>query len=397
VTFRHLAPAGAPLSLADLWSGVRGAVRPRPAIEHLESELRAVLTVGHVFLTSSGRAGLTMILRALNRLSPRRQVIVPAYTCFSIPAAVHRAGLEVALCDIDSETFDYDYPALERLIAETEPLCVISTHLFGFAADVGRTRALCPRGVFVVDDAAQALGIATSAGPLGTQGDVGLYSFGRGKGVTCGAGGAVVTNSAEIAAELEAEYRAWKRPSLARALSGLGATATMSVFLHPRLYWLPASLPLLRLGETKYSTAFPLLRLSGAQAGLLQDWRKRLLRANELRTEGVTALRRAISVTAPPGTPACIRFPLVCASRDARDRLYTAAKRKRLGFSPMYPTAVSGIPEVRAALNGQRFPQAEQLAERLLTVPVHPLVSERDRQTIRDLLAEVAAATEHAR
>ena len=57
----------------------------------------------------------------------------------------------------------------------------------------------------------------------------------------------------------------------------------------------------------------------------------------------------------------------------------------------MYPSAITGIPEIRAALDGQRYPQAEQLAERLLTLPVHPFVSERDRQIIVDLVLQAGA------
>ena len=69
--------------------------RPQAALDGLAASLRSALDVPHVYLVSSGRAALTLILRALGRLSPRRHVILPAYTCFSAPAAVGRAGLTV--------------------------------------------------------------------------------------------------------------------------------------------------------------------------------------------------------------------------------------------------------------------------------------------------------------
>jgi len=392
VSPRHLPPAGAPLSATDLWNGVAGLLSPDKAIEQLEASLRSSLSVEHVFLTSSGRAALAMILRALATLSPRRRVVVPAYTCFSVPAAVRRAGLEVAACDVDLETFDYDYDELERTIGAAPPLCVVVPHLFGFPADIARVMTLCrPKGIFVIDDAAQALGTRLGDRALGTFGDAGLYSFGRGKGVTCGSGGAAVTNSADIASALQAEYARAERPGGAAAFKELAATALMSVFLRPSLYGFPASLPFLKLGETEYAPDFPMQRLSGAQAGMLTGWQTRLARANAARSAGVAAMRRAIKAPAPPGAPPCIRFPLVCASREARERLYAAAQQRRLGFSRMYPSAISGIPEIRRTLNGQRYPQAEQLAERLLTLPVHPFVSERDRQTIVDLVLQAGA------
>ncbi len=113
-----------------------------------------------------------------------------------------RAGLEPALCDVEVETLDYQFEQLEALVAETRPLAVVSSHLFGLVADIGRTKTLCRRhGAFVIDDAAQAFGCRTASGNLGTLGDVGLFSFGRGKTVTSVHGGMILTASDDIARE----------------------------------------------------------------------------------------------------------------------------------------------------------------------------------------------------
>jgi perosamine synthetase len=397
VRLRHLPPAAAPLSATDLWSGVVGLLQSRRAVERLQCELASALRVKHVFLVSSGRAGLALILRALQRLSPRRNVVVPAYTCFSVPAAVMRAGLKVTACDIDPTTFDFDHDQLEALVSETEPLCVVSTHLFGFHADVRRAEAICrPHGAFVVDDAAQAFGVRTRSGALGTLGDVGFFSFGRGKAVTSIRGGAVVTDSADVARELAREYAALDGPGLMRGLGTLVEAAAVATLLRPALYWLPASLPFLKLGETVYSTAFPMQRLSGVEAGLLRHWERRLALSDEARAERVAALRRWVPSLNGEGARACIRLPLVCASKAERDRLYAASQRERLGFSLMYPTAISAIPALRNVLDGRKFPNAERMAEQLLTVPVHPLVSSEDRQAIERLLTRAGLASECA-
>src|SRR5256885_9780655 len=49
-------------------------------------------------------------------LSPRREVVIPAYTCFSVPSAIVRAGLGIRLCDVDPETFDFDHDLLARTV-----------------------------------------------------------------------------------------------------------------------------------------------------------------------------------------------------------------------------------------------------------------------------------------
>ena len=81
-----------------------------------------------------------------------------------------------------------------------------------------------------------------------------------------------------------------------------------------------------------------------------------------------------------------MRLPIVCRTREERDRLYASGRRARLGISPMYPGAITSIPELRSMLGDIRCPVAEDLAERLLTIPVHPLMSIADRQAIVRLL-----------
>jgi dTDP-4-amino-4,6-dideoxygalactose transaminase len=122
--------------------------------------------------------------------------VIPAYTCFSVPAAVLKAGLRPVLCDINPSTFDFDHALLERTL-NGNTLCVVAHHLFGIPSNIERVRALSrARGIFVVEDAAQAMGVESHGRSLGTLGDVGLFSLGRGKAITCGSGGIIVTNSA---------------------------------------------------------------------------------------------------------------------------------------------------------------------------------------------------------
>jgi perosamine synthetase len=347
VRFRALPPAAAPLSLTDLWFALAGLLRPQHTVQRLETELAAALRVERVLLTSSGRAALTLILRALASLSPRRRVVIPAYTCFSVPASIVKAGLEVT------------------------------------PADVARARALClERGVFVVEDAAQVFGDPAADQPLGTLGDVGFYSFGRGKPVTAVDGGAVVTNSAEIAAALAAECRSLPDASSTASIGALVRAAALWALLRPSFYWIPDSMPWLGLGETVYSTTFSIARLSGAQAGLLRRWRERASQANRARGERVEILRTILPAAGGSNLSACIRFPFLCASKAERDVMYAAARRRRLGFSLMYPAAVNRIPELQDRLGARSYPNANGVAERLLTIPVHPFVSNRDERAI---------------
>ncbi len=96
-------PTAPPIKFSDLFYGVAGAfVGGKRFLRQIEGELREYFGVKHVFLLSSGKAALYLILRALHSLSPERnKVLIPAYTCFSVPSAIVKAGLGISLCDIN--------------------------------------------------------------------------------------------------------------------------------------------------------------------------------------------------------------------------------------------------------------------------------------------------------
>ena len=90
---RTIPPAAAPLTWIDAGRGIAGAIGGRRAVLALEEDFRRAFGMRHVFSLSSGTAALTVTLAALKSLSSRRDVVIPAFTCFSVAAAVVHAGL----------------------------------------------------------------------------------------------------------------------------------------------------------------------------------------------------------------------------------------------------------------------------------------------------------------
>lgn len=388
MTWRHVPPAAAPVLTEDLLAGVLGATRSSEALREFEKDFADGQGVSRAWGVSSGRAALTLSLKALRQISPRTTVVIPAFTCFSVPAAVVRAGLDVIGCDIDAGTLDFDYQQLASVLERERPLAVVATHLFGLPCSIQRLKALCDEyGTFVIDDAAQALGTTVDGRPAGTTGHIGFYSFGRGKSVTCGSGGVIVASAPKIIAAIDRELSALDQPGSVHAAVTLTQAAMLAIFLRPSLYRIPASTPGLHLGETIYSVEFDVRRMSGAQAGLLKHWRVRLAEWNEARRTNVSYFRRAVPGLVPSRAESCIRLPVVCESREMRDWLVRVGREQRLGISLMYPTAVNGISELRSTLGQRTFPSAERVAERLLTVPVHPWIGEADRERLARLLS----------
>ena len=387
---RILPPAAAPLRAADILGGFRGLWAGEKRLRRLRTEAGRYFGAKEVFPVSSGKSALVLILRALKRLAPgRHKVVIPAYTCFSVPSAIRKAGLTVAVCDLAQGTLDFDYSRLQGMV-DAETLCVVATHLFGFPADVDRAREVCRSGnAYLVEDAAQAMGGTLEGKMLGALGDAGFYSLGRGKNLTCGDGGIVVTSSEAIGSALAAEYAGIGIPSFAGQVMTLLKVILTDLLQHPAAYWFPSGLKFLRLGETVFHPDFPVKRMGGVEAGMLTEFVSRLEEMNRTRSDNVRYYL-GLTVQGDPGAPPfpCPRFPFLAIDEEARDRLYECSRREGFGVGRMYPHPVHEIAELRTCcVGGKSFPVADRIARTLITLPTHRFVNGADRGRIRRLLS----------
>ena len=389
---RTLSPTAAPISfwgLIGAASGLLGGVTHRA---RLVQELKGTFSAREVFLVSSGKAALTVILKALAASSGRRRVIVPAYTCFSVPSAIVRAGLDVVLCDVEPETLDFNFAELESLINE-EVLCVVPTHLFGRPADVDRVKRLCEgTGIVVVEDAAQAMGGQSGGRLLGTLGDVAFFSLGRGKNITCGTGGVILARSLPVAETIKAEYAALPEAPLGEVARNWLEMVIMRLFIHPLLYWLPAGLPFLRLGETTFDIDFRICRMDEVRAHQLQGWEHRLALANQERTARAGWLIEGLDLPRSGITPITgkeavyLRLPVMVRDRGTKEAVCRQSREVGAGLSPSYPATIQEIPELAGRLVNRTCAGAQEVVDRLVTLPTHQFVTEVDRLKISRIL-----------
>lgn len=392
---RYLTPTAAPVSWLDLMRGGWGLFQGRRARERREREFAQYFGVKYVFALSSGKAALTTILQVLAAASPRRKVIVPAYTCFSVPSAILRAGCDVVPCDVDPETLDYRFPDLEALVS-SDILCIVSPHLLGHAADILRTqRIACRYEIPVVEDAAQAMGGTEESLWLGTQADIGFFSLGRGKNVTAGSGGVILTNSDSLGSALAQQCRQIPEASWVSQVQAFSEAMATAILIRPSLYWLPAGLPFLGLGETKFEPDFPLYRLDGMRASLLASWQARLEQSNAERVrhsrDMLDALQTSLGrlwLTCREATP-YLRVPVILPSAEMKVRICDVSAASGLGVSGLYPSPISEIPALRSTCGTSRFPGAQVLADRMVTCPVHHYVTHQDILNIAGALQGV--------
>jgi perosamine synthetase len=386
---RTLAPTAAPVSMADVLRSAAGAFISARTRRSLEHELATYLSAADAILVSSGKAALTAALEVLHARRGARRVAIPAYTCFTVPAAIVRAGLEPVLVDVDPDTLDFTDASLARILDTPDLLAIVPTHLFGVAADVDRVRAAAPRDLVIIEDAAQALGLtARNSRRLGSMGDVAILSLGRGKHLTCGGGGILTARSPELAAAFRERCNRLPAAGWVRSTRVWIELAVMSAFIHPGLYWFPAGLPFLGLGETEYDTSFPMAQLPATAIAALRGWRTRLDASNGARRDVVEAWQRELGIRLAAEPTALLRLPVILPSAEQRNRLVRIARERGLGVSPMYPSAIHQIPELRDRFAGQRFPGAEALAARLATLPTHLFVTASDRAALRAVWPE---------
>lgn len=389
---RTLPPAASPFYLKDIMSGVAGFFDGEGTVKRFEDELKSFYQVSYCFAVSSGKAALVLILQALHEIYPERdEVLIPAYTCYSVPSAIIRAGFRVRLCDMAPETLDFDFDSLGEQLENPRLLCVISTHLYGLPADVVRVKSLVKhRDLCVVEDAAQAMGGEWDGKKMGTLGDVGIFSMGRGKPFSTVEGGIILTDNDLIGRAIEKQLGAINGYGYFDCLKLLLNAVALTVLIHPLIYWLPKSLPFLKLGETHFDTSFPVRRLSSFQAGIAKRWMSKIERTRAVRMDN--AKKIACCGLSPPGVhgnalPGLIRFPVLLADTVTKRKVLQENKRLGLGISDGYPDSIDGIPELGIIADGYRFQRAKDIAERIVCLPVHLFVNDSDIRRIVRLLA----------
>lgn len=148
-------------------------------------------------LTHSATAALEMSALLLN-IQPGDEVICPSYTFVTTASSFVLRGAKIVFVDIRDDTLNLDEAKLEAAItAKTK--AVIAVHYAGVACDMGRIMEIAKRhSLYVVEDAAQAVGSYYKGKPCGSIADLGCYSFHETKNISCGEGGALIVNRQEL-------------------------------------------------------------------------------------------------------------------------------------------------------------------------------------------------------
>lgn len=176
-----------------------------PYLARFEADFARFTGTSHALATANGTVALHMALLALG-VQPGDEVIVPTFTYVATANAVAYCGATPVLVDCEIDTWNLDTEAVESAITR-RTVGVLPVHLYGMPCDMRGLRSIASRkGLWIVEDAAEAHGASIDGRRVGTFGEIGTFSLYGNKIVTTGEGGVVTTHHAELARRM-ALYR----------------------------------------------------------------------------------------------------------------------------------------------------------------------------------------------
>jgi dTDP-4-amino-4,6-dideoxygalactose transaminase len=333
----------------------------------------------------SGTASLVVILQTLSRLSTRKTVVIPAYTCPLVVFAITKSRLQVRVCDTRPDSFEFDLDQLATL-CDRDTLAIIPTHLGGRVADIAPIIALGRQcGAYVIEDAAQALGARSQDKSVGLLGDAGFFSFAAGKGLSIFEGGGWIAADAELQAELKRTSQQIIPTRLGRealrCLQLAGYAAAYRPYALHYVYGNSLRRALRRRDRIAaagdlFASHIPLHRVSdwrqsvGSRALLrLPDFQRDLARQATIRLPELTRVPGIKVMTDHPGTTGT--WPIFMAelpneelSNQVLDELWGAG----LGVARMFAHALPDYEYLHTWVGEQSVPNAKRFAACSITI-----------------------------
>ena len=335
------------------------------AVTELEQQLSEYVGVRHCLTCANGTDALTLALKAWG-IGPGDAVFVPDFTFFSSAEVVPLEGATPIFVDVCEETFNLDASDLERAVREVlnegrlRPRAVVAVDLFGLSADFPAIRAVADKyGLLILEDGAQGFGGSIDGKRACSFGDIATTSFFPAKPLGCyGDGGAVFTDNDEWAALIES-YRVHGK--------GTFKYDNVRIGLNSRLDTLQAAVLQVKL------KAFTDYELDAVNA------------AAEQYTSLLCHPERSEASVATPVIPAGFRsnwaqYTLRLAGPEQRDALQAALKAAGIPSMVYYPKPMHL--QTAFAPPASRCPVATSLCGRVLSLPMHPYITEEDIETV---------------
>ncbi|MGP9539032.1 DegT/DnrJ/EryC1/StrS family aminotransferase [Brachybacterium sp. AOP43-C2-M15] len=338
-----------------------GMVAQGPEVAAFEEEFSAALVGGReVVAVNSGTSGQHLGMLALG-LGPGDEVIVPSFTFAATANTVAVSGGVPVFVDVDPETFTVDPGAVEAAITE-RTVGIQPVHLYGHPAAMDQLVEIASRhGLWVFEDAAQAHGATWDGAQVGTFGDGAMFSLYPTKNMTSGEGGMVACARGEVARQVRLLRNQGMEAQYANEVAGFNNRMTdiHAAIGRVQLGKLPGW-----TGTRQENAAFFDAHLEGVVTPVVAERASHVYHQYTIRIEGASAVER-------DGFASALR------------------EEHRVGCGVYYPTPVHRL---ASFATDQELPVTEMLAREVLSLPVHPSITDQDRERIVAAVNAVAKA-----
>ena len=330
-----------------------------PEVEALEQEVAAYSQCRFGVGVSSGTDALLVSLMAID-IKPGDEVITTPYTFFATAGAIARLGARPVFVDIDPITYNIDPAGIEAAITERSR-AIIPVHLYGQMADMDPVMDLARRhNLFVIEDAAQAIGADYKGRRAGSIGHLGCFSFFPSKNLGgFGDGGMVTANEPDLADRVKLLRNHGYRPKYYNKVVGgnFRLDALQAAVLRVKLPYLDGWTEARRRNAASYRRLF-------GQAGLV------------LAEPAAVGRQPGLSLPQEAGYGRHIYNQFVI-QVTRRDDLLAYLKQQQVGTEIYYPVPLH-LQECFAGLgyHDGDFPHSERAAAETLALPIYPELTE---------------------
>ena len=333
-----------------------------PKVKEMEQAFADYVGVKHCIACASGTDALLLALKAWD-VKAGDAVFVPSFTFFASAEVVALQGATPVFVDVDQDTFNMDVRDLllkiERTVkhGQLKPKAIIAVDLFGLPADFKPIRQIAQRyGMFLLEDAAQGFGGRIGDQQAGSFGDIAATSFFPAKPVGCyGDGGAVFTNNDEWAELMESYH-----------LHGKGSDRydNVRIGLNSRLDSIQAAILLVKLKAFRDHELVDVNRVA------------------ERYTEKLKGVVKTPEI--PRGFySSWAQYTIQVANKEVRTKLQEALKAEDIPTAIYYPIPMHRQTAFRYLdPKGNQCPVADHLADTVLSLPIHPYLTEADQDCI---------------
>ncbi|WP_418284145.1 DegT/DnrJ/EryC1/StrS family aminotransferase [Halorubrum sp. DTA46] len=321
-----------------------GMLADGPEVRAFEEEFADYCGVEHAVATANGTTALHAALEALE-IGEGDTVLTTPFSFIATANAIRFTGAEPVFVDIDPETYNLDTDAAARVAHEHDVDAIMPVHLYGLPAAMNPLQELAADlDVPIVEDAAQAHGATYHDKRAGSLGDVACFSFYPTKNMTTGEGGMIVTDRDDIA-------------DAAARFVNHGRTESY-----------------------EHATVGHNFRMTSMAAAIGRVQLDRLPAFVETRRTNAARLTRGIDQTSlvTPTEPANREhaYHQYTVRTDDRDTLQEYLDDHGVGYGVYYPKCIHDQPPYEGV--DVSAPEAERAAQEVLSLPIHPNVSDKD-------------------